>query len=147
MEVHQCECAICQRGEDAGVMAHHRHINLVLSRLEEAERRWNVASLSSGPGAPSDGVLAQISGLSEKTVARGRHELEANLDEFLCVVDVVRERAIELGYAAEQLRRPTWSIRTPNPPYAMRFWYANGSFSSSTTARNGPVASWTCCWT
>ena len=82
MEVHQCECAICQRGEDAAVMAHHRHINLVLSRLEEAERRWYVASLSSGPGAPSDTVLAQISGLSEKTIARGRHELEANLSEM-----------------------------------------------------------------
>ncbi len=79
MEVHQCECGICQRGEDAAVMAHHRHINLVLSRLEEAERRWYVASLSSGPNAPSDAMLAQISGLSEKTIARGRDELDGNL--------------------------------------------------------------------
>ena len=60
-------------------MAHHRHINLVLSRLEEAERRWYMASLSSGPGAPSDQVLAQISGLSDKTIARGRQELETGL--------------------------------------------------------------------
>lgn len=79
MEGHQCECAICQSGEDAAVMAHHRHINLVLSRLEDAERRWYVASLSSGPNAPSDAVLAQISGLSEKTIARGRDELDSNL--------------------------------------------------------------------
>src|SRR5258707_13081741 len=81
MEVHQCECAICQRGEDKAVEAHHRHINLVLSRLEEAERRWYVASLSSGPDAPSDVVLAQISGLSEKTMARGRGKLDADLSE------------------------------------------------------------------
>jgi hypothetical protein len=60
-------------------MAHHRHINLVLSRLEEAERRWYVASLSSGPNAASDAVLAQISALSEKTIRRGRDELDANL--------------------------------------------------------------------
>src|SRR5512135_3314853 len=76
MEVHHCECAICQAGQDAAVMAYHRHINLVLSRLEEAERRWYMASLSS---APSDAVLGQISGLSDKTIARGRHELEAGL--------------------------------------------------------------------
>jgi hypothetical protein len=60
-------------------VAHHQHINLVLSRLEEAERRWYVASLSSGPGAPSDARLAQISGLSEKTIARGRAELDGKL--------------------------------------------------------------------
>ncbi len=79
MEVHQCECAICQAGQDAEVVAYHSHINLVLSRLEEAERRWYMASLSSAPGAPSDVVLGQISGLSDKTIARGRHELEAGL--------------------------------------------------------------------
>jgi hypothetical protein len=62
-------------------MAYHRHINLVLSRLEEAERRWYIASLSSAPGAPSDALLAQISGLSDKTIARGRHELEAGLQD------------------------------------------------------------------
>ncbi|MHB8626520.1 MAG: hypothetical protein ACYDBJ_23155 [Aggregatilineales bacterium] len=61
------------------MITHHRHINLVLSRLEEAERRWYVASLSSGPGGPSDVVLAQISGLSDKTIARGRQELTADL--------------------------------------------------------------------
>ena len=88
MEVHQCECAICQRGEDNAVVAHHRHINLVLSRLEEAERRWYVASLSSGPDAPRDAILAQISGLSEKTIARGRGELDADLSE----VDGSRQR-------------------------------------------------------
>jgi hypothetical protein len=81
VEVHQCECAVCQAGQEGEVIAHHRHINLVLSRLEEAERRWYMASLSSGPGAPSDQVLAQISGLSDKTIARGRHELEANLKD------------------------------------------------------------------
>ncbi len=82
MEIHQCECTICQRGEDTAVMAHHRHIKLVLSRLEEAERRWYVASLSSGPDAPSVAMLAQISGLSQKTIARGRDELNANLLEL-----------------------------------------------------------------
>jgi hypothetical protein len=81
VEVHQCECAVCQAGQETELIAYHRHINLVLSRLEEAERRWYVASLSSAPGAPSDAVLAQISGLSDKTIARGRQELEADLKD------------------------------------------------------------------
>jgi hypothetical protein len=51
----------------------------VLSRLEEAERRWYIGSLSSAPEAPTDAVLAQISGLWEKTIARGRRESEAGL--------------------------------------------------------------------
>ena len=62
-------------------MAAHRHINRVLSGLEEAERRWYVASLWRGAGAASDQVLAQISGLSDKTIARGRQELEADLTD------------------------------------------------------------------
>lgn len=81
MEVHECECKICQAEADKVVIGHHRHINLVLSRLGEAERRWYVASLSSGVDAPSDRVLAQISGLSDKTIQRGRQELENGLKD------------------------------------------------------------------
>jgi hypothetical protein len=81
VEIHKCECDICQTGSDEAVRAHHRHINLVMSRLDEAQRRWYVASLSSGPGAPSDEVLAQITGLSSKTIQRGRQDLEAGFRE------------------------------------------------------------------
>ncbi len=63
------------------MMAYHRQINLVLSRLGEAERRWYIASLSSAPGAPNDAMLAQISGLSDKTIARGRQELAKGLKD------------------------------------------------------------------
>lgn len=76
---HECECAVCQAGTDAVVIRHHQHINLVLSRLGEAQRRWYMGSLSTGADAPSDGVLAQISGMTEKTIRRGRRELSAGL--------------------------------------------------------------------
>jgi hypothetical protein len=79
VEIHECECAICQAGADEAVKTYHRHINLVLSRLDEGQRRWYVASLSSEPGAPSDDRLAQITGLSSKTIQRGRHELDGEL--------------------------------------------------------------------
>lgn len=77
--VHVCECAICQEGADQATQAHHQQINLVLSRLDEAQGRWYVASLSTGKDAPTDAVLAQISGLSEKTIQRGRSELANGL--------------------------------------------------------------------
>jgi hypothetical protein len=79
--MHECECDICQGGEDEAVKRYHRHINLVLSRLDEGQGRWYVGSLSSEPGAPSDEVLAQITGLSTKTIQRGRKDLEGELVE------------------------------------------------------------------
>ena len=101
--MHECECAICQAGTDAAMMAHHQHINLVLSRLDEAQRRWYIASLSTGAEAPSDGLLAQISGLTEKTIGRGRKELS----EGLAAAPVERQRRTGGGRkAAEKKTRP-----------------------------------------
>lgn len=80
-EVHECECAICQAGEDQAVRAHHQQINLLLSRLNEAQQRWYVGVLSTAVDAPSDSLLAQITGLTEKTIQRGRAELENGLRE------------------------------------------------------------------
>lgn len=62
-------------------MAYHRQINLLLSRLDEAQRRWSVGTRSTAAGAPSDGVLAPITGLNEKTIERGRTELAAGLPQ------------------------------------------------------------------
>jgi hypothetical protein len=61
-------------------MAYHRQINLLLSRLDEAQRRWYVGTLSAADGS-SDRILAQITGLNEKTIERGRSELAAGLPQ------------------------------------------------------------------
>ena len=82
-EIHECECEICQAGEDEAVKAHHRQINLLLSRLNEAQQRWYVGVLSSTGEGLSDGLLAQITGLTEKTIQRGRAELADGLRETL----------------------------------------------------------------
>ena len=101
--VHACECDVCQAGTDAVVISHHQHINLVLSRLDEAQRRWYMGSLSTGADAPSDGVLAQISGLTEKTIGRGRKDLS----EGLSAAPVGRQRRSGGGRkAAEKKTRP-----------------------------------------
>ena len=54
-------------------------MNLFLSRLNEPQRRWYVGLISQKPGSPSDRELSKVTGLDEKTIRRGRRELEAGL--------------------------------------------------------------------
>ena len=77
--IHTCACAICQSGPDEPVAVYHRQLNLLLSRLNEPQRRWYVGLLSLEPNGPSDEELSRISGLDEKTIRRGRRELEGEL--------------------------------------------------------------------
>lgn len=77
--LHICECEICRIGTDAETVRNHHRINLFLSRLTEPQRRWYVAMLSDEPDSPSERQLALLTGLDEKTIRRGRDELEADL--------------------------------------------------------------------
>jgi hypothetical protein len=79
IKIHQCECDVCQAGTDPETVSHHRQMNVFLSRLNEPQRRWYVGLLSQRPGSPSDRQLSKITGLDEKTIQRGRQELEAEL--------------------------------------------------------------------
>jgi hypothetical protein len=80
-EVHQCECDICKAGLDSETIQHHRQMNLLLSQLNEPQRRWFAGFLSQKPESPSDRQLARIIGIDEKTIRRGRRELEAELTD------------------------------------------------------------------
>ena len=77
--LHQCECLISQQHANEEIMRYHRQINLLLSRLAEPQRRWYVGVLSLEPESPSDVQLALITGLDEKTIRRGREEMEDDL--------------------------------------------------------------------
>jgi len=57
-------------------------MNLVLSRLNEPQRRWYVGFFSQKPGSSSDRQLSLITGMDEKTIRRGRRELEAGLTDL-----------------------------------------------------------------
>ena len=81
-QIHQCECAICQAGNDPATVQYHHQVNLFLSRLNEPQRRWYVGVLSQQPDSPSDCQLAEITGLDEKTIRRGRRELEGGLSDL-----------------------------------------------------------------
>ena len=77
--VHQCTCPTCQTGTDPTVAHRHQHMNLLLSRLNEPQRRWYVGTLSADPREPTDSELARITGLDRKTIRRGRREVAAGL--------------------------------------------------------------------
>ncbi|HEX9900759.1 MAG TPA: hypothetical protein VGC81_16155 [Candidatus Methylomirabilis sp.] len=77
--VHRCECPHCQQpGEHTDKARHHR-MNLFLSRLDEQQRRWYVGLEAERLGPEGDGLLAQITGLDERTIRRGREELAEEL--------------------------------------------------------------------
>jgi hypothetical protein len=78
-EIHLCQCPVCQQEPEHPDKAEHRRINLLLSRLDEQQRRWFVAHESQRIGYGGDHLLAQITGLDEKTIAKGRQELDADL--------------------------------------------------------------------
>ena len=77
--IHQCECDVCEVDGDAATVRYHQQINLFLSRLNEPQRRWYVGVISEAADSPSDRQLSLITGLDEKTIQRGWHELAANL--------------------------------------------------------------------
>ena len=78
--IHECGCPICQAGRNTEIERQHRQMNVFVSRLSEPQRRWYVGMLSQQPDGPSDQELAQITGLDEKTIRRGRRELASELE-------------------------------------------------------------------
>jgi hypothetical protein len=54
-------------------------MNLFLSRLDEQLRRWYVALEADRLGHGGERRLAEITGMDEKTIRRGREELAAGL--------------------------------------------------------------------
>jgi hypothetical protein len=102
-QVHQCECAICQDGTDPVIVPYHQQVNVLLSRLTEPQRRWYAGVLSQQPDSPSDWQLAQITGLDEKTIRRGRRELVAGL------VDLPPDRQRQAGGGRPKAEKKTRS--------------------------------------
>ena len=77
--IHPCACPLCQSGQDHPQRLLHHQINLLMSRLDEQQRRWLAALESKKAGYGGDTLLAQITGLHVDTIRRGREELDAGL--------------------------------------------------------------------
>ncbi len=78
-ELLSCQCPLCQGGADHPERERHRQLLLVFNRLNENQRRWFVALEAKRLGHGGDRLLSQITGMDEKTIRRGREELDASL--------------------------------------------------------------------
>jgi len=77
--VHECECEVCRRGEDEAQKADHQRINVLMSRLDEQQRRWYAAVESDRIGFGGDVQVSRITGLNVETIRRGRREMAEQL--------------------------------------------------------------------
>jgi hypothetical protein len=80
-EVHRCQCSHCQQEAAHPEQVLHYQMNILLSRLDEQQRRWYAAVESHRIGHGGDQLVAQITGLDPQTIQRGRRELTASLAE------------------------------------------------------------------
>jgi hypothetical protein len=69
-----CQCPICQAATDHPDKVRHQQINLLMSRLDEPQRRWYAAIEAQRHGYGGERLLSQITGLDEQTIRRGRRE-------------------------------------------------------------------------
>ena len=77
--IHQCQCDKCQQeNEDIERMIHHQ-INVVMSRLDEQQRRWYAAVEANRHDKKGVELVSKITGLDEKTIRRGQAELGEDL--------------------------------------------------------------------
>ena len=89
--IHECECSVCRGSAEHPDKAVHRRIHLLVSRLDENQRRWFVAAEARRIGHGGDPLLSQVTGMNVETLRRGRHELEGSL------VDCPEERVRRVG--------------------------------------------------
>jgi hypothetical protein len=76
-----CRCPRCAQELDHPDRERQRQMALFVSRLDEGQRRWYAALEADRLGRGGTRLLAQITGLDEKTIRRGRRELAASLRE------------------------------------------------------------------
>jgi len=79
--IHVCQCPNCQDDTPHPDQALHRQMNVLLSRLDEQQRRWYTALEATRLGHGGEHRMAQMTGLDPQTIRRGRRELRAELRE------------------------------------------------------------------
>jgi predicted mannosyl-3-phosphoglycerate phosphatase (HAD superfamily) len=77
--IHQCQCDKCQQEGDRTERMIHHQINVVMSRLDEQQRRWYAAVEANRHSHKGVELVSKITGLDEKTIRRGQAELAEDL--------------------------------------------------------------------
>nr|WP_162256902.1 hypothetical protein [Noviherbaspirillum sp. Root189] len=81
LSIHHCTCRRCRSGKQHPDRAYHHHINVLMSRLSEPQRRWFAAVEALHIGHGGKRLLARITGMSPTTILRGCVELESDLTQ------------------------------------------------------------------
>jgi len=76
--VHECCCAKCLAGDPAE-QRDHQQLNLLLSRLDEQQRRWAASREAIRLGHGGFQRIAEITGMHPETIRRGRDEMNDGL--------------------------------------------------------------------
>jgi len=76
--VHECGCVDCKTGDHPD-RKDHRQLNVLLSRLDEQQRRWVAAREAIRLGHGGFQGISVITGLHPETIRRGRDELQDEL--------------------------------------------------------------------
>jgi len=78
-EIHGCTCTNCQsEGEHPDKELHHQ-MNVLMSRMDEQQRRWYAAVEANRHGHGGIQLVSQITGLDDKTIRKGQQELADDL--------------------------------------------------------------------
>ena len=78
--IYRCQCPRCQSSAPHPDKSHHHRMNLLLSRMDEQQRRWYVGIESMKIGHGGDVQLSRITGMNVETIRIGRNELENDLE-------------------------------------------------------------------
>ena len=74
--IHKCTCESCRLHPYGKTSKQHQAINRVLLELNERNKRQFIGVLANQRGRGGTTQLAEITGLSRTTIARGRSEIE-----------------------------------------------------------------------
>lgn len=77
--IHKCQCVSCHADQASETWKIHHQMNILLSRLDEQQRRWYVALESKKIGHGGDRALSEMTGIDVETIRRGRRELDEDL--------------------------------------------------------------------
>src|SRR4051794_41834622 len=113
--VHRCQCSACLRTGEPLEKSLHARMNLLLSRLDEQQRRWYVAVESTRIGYGGDRALSRITGMNVETIRRGRRELD----------DSLRGRPTHRGRLPRG-GRPPGEKKSPTAPAGRPIWSGRG---------------------
>ena len=77
--IYHCRCPVCRESQWHPDKQLHHRMNLLVSRMNEQQRRWYAGLESIRIGHGGDTLLAEMTGLHPETIRQGRRELESDL--------------------------------------------------------------------